>query len=109
MQDSTYNQPLSIPMAGLALKTRVFAAVKATNLDKRYEITSDFPLLNVKYILISDILQIAHVPQQTFFHYSNNNFILVNHSIFPTIIFSDLVLFFCALPAFIMPLCYYST
>ncbi|TDH14778.1 hypothetical protein EPR50_G00024490 [Perca flavescens] len=33
--DSTYNQPLSIPMAGLALKTRVFAAVKATNLDKR--------------------------------------------------------------------------
>ena len=35
VQDSTYNQQLSIPMAGLALKTRVFAAVKATNLDKR--------------------------------------------------------------------------
>ncbi|KAF3692660.1 Zona pellucida-like domain-containing protein 1 [Channa argus] len=33
--DSTYSQPLSIPMAGLPLKTRVFAAVKATNLDKR--------------------------------------------------------------------------
>lgn len=38
LQDSTYSQPLSIPMAGLALKTRVFAAVKATNLDKRYQI-----------------------------------------------------------------------
>lgn len=24
-------------MAGLALKTRIFAAVKATNLDKRYD------------------------------------------------------------------------
>ncbi|XP_076002614.1 zona pellucida-like domain-containing protein 1 isoform X2 [Genypterus blacodes] len=32
--DSSYSQPLSIPAAGLALKTRVFAAVKATNLDK---------------------------------------------------------------------------
>lgn len=36
-QDSAYSQPLSIPMAGLALKTRIFAAVKATNLDKRYD------------------------------------------------------------------------
>lgn len=35
-QDSSFSQQLSIPMAGLALKTRVFAAVKATNLDKRY-------------------------------------------------------------------------
>ncbi|XP_020510843.2 zona pellucida-like domain-containing protein 1 [Labrus bergylta] len=40
--DSTYNQPLSIPMAGLALKTRVFAAVKATNLDKRWNILMDY-------------------------------------------------------------------
>lgn len=31
-------------MAGLALKTRVFAAVKATNLDKRYPLTSRFSL-----------------------------------------------------------------
>lgn len=34
-QDSSYIQQLSIPMAGLTLKTRVFAAVKANNLDKR--------------------------------------------------------------------------
>nr|XP_020478059.1 zona pellucida-like domain-containing protein 1 [Monopterus albus] len=40
--DSTYTQPLSIPMAGLALKTRVFAAVKATNLDKRWNILMDY-------------------------------------------------------------------
>ncbi|XP_028320855.1 zona pellucida-like domain-containing protein 1 isoform X2 [Gouania willdenowi] len=40
--DSTYNQPLSIPLAGLALKTRVFAAVKATNLDKRWNILMDY-------------------------------------------------------------------
>ncbi|XP_061576366.1 zona pellucida-like domain-containing protein 1 [Cololabis saira] len=40
--DSTYNQPLSIPMSGLALKTRVFAAVKATNLDKRWNIFMDY-------------------------------------------------------------------
>uniref|UniRef100_A0A3P8YV95 ZP domain-containing protein n=1 Tax=Esox lucius TaxID=8010 RepID=A0A3P8YV95_ESOLU len=40
--DSTYYQQLSIPMAGLALKTRVFAAVKATNLDKRWNILMDY-------------------------------------------------------------------
>ncbi|XP_046892074.1 zona pellucida-like domain-containing protein 1 [Hypomesus transpacificus] len=40
--DSTYIQPLSIPAAGLALKTRVFAAVKATNLDKRWNILMDY-------------------------------------------------------------------
>lgn len=34
-QDTSYAQQLSIPMAGLTLKTRVFAAVKATNLDRR--------------------------------------------------------------------------
>ncbi|XP_036005735.1 zona pellucida-like domain-containing protein 1 isoform X1 [Fundulus heteroclitus] len=40
--DSTYREPLSIPMTGLALKTRVFAAVKATNLDKRWNILMDY-------------------------------------------------------------------
>eukprot|EP00066_Takifugu_rubripes_P017550 XP_011606816.1 PREDICTED: zona pellucida-like domain-containing protein 1 [Takifugu rubripes] len=40
--DSAYGQPLSIPMAGLALKTRVFAAVRATNLDKRWNILMDY-------------------------------------------------------------------
>ncbi|XP_058489618.1 zona pellucida-like domain-containing protein 1 [Solea solea] len=39
--DSTYSHPLSIPASGLALKTRVFAAVKATNLDKRWNILMD--------------------------------------------------------------------
>lgn len=38
VQDSSYIQQLSIPIAGLTLKTRVFAAVKATNLDRRYSI-----------------------------------------------------------------------
>uniref|UniRef100_UPI003F5366AD zona pellucida-like domain-containing protein 1a isoform 3 precursor n=1 Tax=Danio rerio TaxID=7955 RepID=UPI003F5366AD len=33
--DSSYIQNLAIPMSGLTLKTRVFAAVKATNLDRR--------------------------------------------------------------------------
>lgn len=36
LQDSTFSQLISIPMSGLSLKTRVFAAVKATNLDRRY-------------------------------------------------------------------------
>ncbi|XP_078122193.1 zona pellucida-like domain-containing protein 1a isoform X2 [Sander vitreus] len=35
--DSSYIQQLSIPMAGLTLKTRVFAAVKASNLDRSCE------------------------------------------------------------------------
>uniref|UniRef100_A0A8B9JNK5 Zona pellucida-like domain containing 1b n=1 Tax=Astyanax mexicanus TaxID=7994 RepID=A0A8B9JNK5_ASTMX len=34
--DSSFIQQLSVPMAGLPLKTRVFAAVRATNLDRRY-------------------------------------------------------------------------
>lgn len=38
VQDSSYIQQLSIPMAGLTLKTRVFAAVKANNLDRRYSV-----------------------------------------------------------------------
>uniref|UniRef100_A0A3B3XNS7 Zona pellucida-like domain-containing protein 1 n=1 Tax=Poecilia mexicana TaxID=48701 RepID=A0A3B3XNS7_9TELE len=33
---------LSIPVAGLTLKTRVFAAVKATNLDKRWNVLMDY-------------------------------------------------------------------
>ncbi|KTF83488.1 hypothetical protein cypCar_00009958 [Cyprinus carpio] len=33
--DSTFSQLISIPMSGLSLKTHVFAAVKATNLDRR--------------------------------------------------------------------------
>uniref|UniRef100_A0A3B1IJS2 Zona pellucida-like domain-containing protein 1 n=1 Tax=Astyanax mexicanus TaxID=7994 RepID=A0A3B1IJS2_ASTMX len=40
--DSTYVQHLSIPMAGLTLKTRVFAAVKATNLDRRWNVLMDY-------------------------------------------------------------------
>ncbi|KAI3373121.1 hypothetical protein L3Q82_006360 [Scortum barcoo] len=40
--DSSYIQQLSIPMAGLTLKTRVFAAVKATNLDRRWNILMDY-------------------------------------------------------------------
>ncbi|KAJ8275967.1 hypothetical protein COCON_G00077190 [Conger conger] len=40
--DSTYNQQLAIPMAGLTLKTRVFAAVKATNLDRRWNVLMDY-------------------------------------------------------------------
>lgn len=39
LQDSSYIQQLSIPMAGLTLKTRVFAAVKANNLDRRYSLS----------------------------------------------------------------------
>ncbi|XP_062873115.1 zona pellucida-like domain-containing protein 1 [Trichomycterus rosablanca] len=40
--DSYFNQQLSVPMNGLALKTRVFAAVKATNLDRRWNILMDY-------------------------------------------------------------------
>ncbi|XP_058270016.1 zona pellucida-like domain-containing protein 1 [Hemibagrus wyckioides] len=40
--DSSFSQQLSVPMAGLALKTRVFAAVKATNLDRRWNILMDY-------------------------------------------------------------------
>lgn len=106
VQDSTYNQPLSIPMAGLALKTRVFAAVKATNLDKRYHLI--WSLLNF------DLIR-WYQSVQTFSHNNNNNSFWgsalsrhdVNHSVFPIIILTDLLLFF-SLPALIMPLCYYS-
>uniref|UniRef100_A0A8C6M168 Zona pellucida-like domain-containing protein 1 n=1 Tax=Nothobranchius furzeri TaxID=105023 RepID=A0A8C6M168_NOTFU len=40
--DSSYSQQLSIPMAGLTLKTRVFAAVKASNLDRRWNVMMDY-------------------------------------------------------------------
>uniref|UniRef100_A0A8C4ZR18 Zona pellucida-like domain-containing protein 1 n=1 Tax=Gadus morhua TaxID=8049 RepID=A0A8C4ZR18_GADMO len=40
--DSTYVQQLSIPMAGLTLKTRVFAAVRASNLDRRWNVLMDY-------------------------------------------------------------------
>ncbi|XP_061074189.1 zona pellucida-like domain-containing protein 1 [Conger conger] len=40
--DSTYVAQLSIPATGLSLKTRVFAAVKASNLDKRWNVLMDY-------------------------------------------------------------------
>ncbi|CAL9684100.1 unnamed protein product [Knipowitschia caucasica] len=40
--DTSYSHTLSIPMSGLALKTRVFAAVKATNLDRRWNVFMDY-------------------------------------------------------------------
>uniref|UniRef100_A0A4W4FCB7 ZP domain-containing protein n=1 Tax=Electrophorus electricus TaxID=8005 RepID=A0A4W4FCB7_ELEEL len=40
--DSSFNQQLSVPMAGLPLKTRVFAAVRATNLDRRWNVLMDY-------------------------------------------------------------------
>lgn len=36
LQDSTYSQQLLIPSTGLPLKTKIYAAVRATNLDGRY-------------------------------------------------------------------------
>ncbi|KAG7265708.1 hypothetical protein CRUP_031872 [Coryphaenoides rupestris] len=40
--DSTYIQQLSIPVTGLTLKTRVFAAVRASNLDRRWNVLMDY-------------------------------------------------------------------
>ncbi|XP_035241844.1 zona pellucida-like domain-containing protein 1 isoform X1 [Anguilla anguilla] len=40
--DSTYASQLSVPVTGLPLKTRVFAAVKASNLDKRWNVLMDY-------------------------------------------------------------------
>lgn len=40
--DSTYAQQLAIPNAGLPLKTKVYAAVKATNLDGRWNVLMDY-------------------------------------------------------------------
>ncbi|XP_076832238.1 zona pellucida-like domain-containing protein 1 [Brachyhypopomus gauderio] len=40
--DSLFSQQLSVPMAGLALKTRVYAAIRATNLDRRWNVVMDY-------------------------------------------------------------------
>ncbi|XP_060689110.1 zona pellucida-like domain-containing protein 1 [Hemiscyllium ocellatum] len=40
--DSSYNLPLVIPPVGLPLKTKVYAAVKATNLDGRWHVFMDY-------------------------------------------------------------------
>ncbi|KAK9402274.1 zona pellucida-like domain-containing protein 1 [Crotalus adamanteus] len=40
--DSTYSQQLIIPNTGLPLKTKVFAAVRATNLDGRWNVLMDY-------------------------------------------------------------------
>ncbi|XP_052464949.1 zona pellucida-like domain-containing protein 1 [Carassius gibelio] len=40
--DSSYVHHLAIPVSGLTLKTRVFAAVKATNLDRRWNVLMDY-------------------------------------------------------------------
>ncbi|TRY90420.1 hypothetical protein DNTS_018916 [Danionella cerebrum] len=39
--DSTFSQLIAIPPSGLSLKTRVFAAVKATTLDRRWNVLMD--------------------------------------------------------------------
>uniref|UniRef100_A0A670INS5 Zona pellucida-like domain-containing protein 1 n=1 Tax=Podarcis muralis TaxID=64176 RepID=A0A670INS5_PODMU len=40
--DSTYREQLIIPSTGLPLKTKVFAAVRATNLDGRWNVLMDY-------------------------------------------------------------------
>ncbi|CAO2631753.1 Zona pellucida-like domain-containing protein 1 [Lemmus lemmus] len=40
--DSTYREQLIIPSTGLPLKTKVFAAVQATNLDGRWNVLMDY-------------------------------------------------------------------
>ncbi|XP_038622316.1 zona pellucida-like domain-containing protein 1 [Tachyglossus aculeatus] len=40
--DSTYSQQLIIPSTGLPLKTKIFAAVRATNLDGRWNVLMDY-------------------------------------------------------------------
>ncbi|OCT92351.1 hypothetical protein XELAEV_18015408mg [Xenopus laevis] len=40
--DSTYSQQLLIPSAGLPLKTKIYAAVRATNLDGRWNVLMDY-------------------------------------------------------------------
>ncbi|NWI48721.1 ZPLD1 protein, partial [Calyptomena viridis] len=41
-QDSTYSQQLLIPSTGLPLKTKIYAAVRATNLDGRWNVLMDY-------------------------------------------------------------------
>ncbi|XP_030060972.1 zona pellucida-like domain-containing protein 1 [Microcaecilia unicolor] len=40
--DSTYGQPLFIPSTGLPLKTKIYASVRATNLDGRWNVLMDY-------------------------------------------------------------------
>ncbi|KAG8451989.1 hypothetical protein GDO86_003973 [Hymenochirus boettgeri] len=40
--DSTYSQQLLIPSSGLPLKTKIYAAVRATNLDGRWNVLMDY-------------------------------------------------------------------
>uniref|UniRef100_A0A8C9F1E3 Zona pellucida-like domain-containing protein 1 n=1 Tax=Pavo cristatus TaxID=9049 RepID=A0A8C9F1E3_PAVCR len=40
--DSTYSQQLFIPSTGLPLKTKIYAAVRATNLDGRWNVLMDY-------------------------------------------------------------------
>ncbi|XP_043927922.1 zona pellucida-like domain-containing protein 1 [Protopterus annectens] len=40
--DSTYSHHLTVPSAGLPLKTKVYAAVRATNLDGRWNVLMDY-------------------------------------------------------------------
>ncbi|XP_034024780.1 zona pellucida-like domain-containing protein 1 [Thalassophryne amazonica] len=75
--DSTFSHPLSIPMAGLDLKTRVFAAVKATNLDKRWNILMNYcyttPSGNPNDQLRYDLFFGCHKdPQTTVFENGNS-------------------------------------
>ncbi|NXQ16515.1 ZPLD1 protein, partial [Peucedramus taeniatus] len=42
LQDSTYSQQLLIPSTGLPLKTKIYAAVRATNLDGRWNVLMDY-------------------------------------------------------------------
>lgn len=74
-QDSSYVQQLSIPMAGLTLKTRVFAAVKASNLDRRYSINL-FHLevsTEAEYISISIHVVCYHSSSAKLLDYFNGN------------------------------------
>lgn len=73
-------------MAGLALKTRVFAAVKATNLDKRYD-------WNTALIISCSKRRYCCAK------WSNYDF--------PAKHFADFALFFFALLTLITSLCYY--
>lgn len=55
LQDSWFYQPLSAPPSGLPLKTRVFAAVKATNLDKRSDHSSQLSSLHTASVAASHV------------------------------------------------------
>lgn len=79
VQDSSYIQQLSIPMTGLTLKTRVFAAVRASNLDRRYLSTNNH------------VVWVKH--QQTMIQISKSLHVVKNHltsatfpSVFPKIL-----------------------